>query len=99
MYLIGYGALGPLEPPTAIATLIDLRHWKRRGPVRYRWDDGSDVDLNLLHNQDTVFFPEPVLRRMGRSPSMCCFLDHSDVGADIPGDSTCGDSVGGVSAD
>jgi hypothetical protein len=30
---------------------------------------------------------------------MCCFLDQAAAGADIPGDSTCGDSVGDVSAD
>jgi predicted GH43/DUF377 family glycosyl hydrolase len=69
LYVMTYVALGPLGPRTAIATSTDLRHWKRRGPVLYRWDDGSDVDLNLFHNKDTVFFPEPVTAPDG-TPSL-----------------------------
>src|SRR5919112_1398174 len=69
LHVMTYVALGPLGPRTAIATSTDLRHWKRRGPVLYRWDDGSDVDLNLFHNKDTVFFPEPVTAPDG-TPSL-----------------------------
>ena len=38
----------------------DLREWRRLGPVLFRYDDALDMDLNLFHNKDTVFFPEPV---------------------------------------
>ena len=64
LHVMTYVAFGPLGPRTAIATSTDLRHWERLGPVVFRWDavagPGADADLNLFHNKDTVFFPEPV---------------------------------------
>jgi beta-1,2-mannobiose phosphorylase / 1,2-beta-oligomannan phosphorylase len=64
LHVMTYVAFGPLGPRTAIATSTDLRTWTRLGPVVYRWDAAappdSSADLNLFHNKDTVFFPEPV---------------------------------------
>lgn len=60
LHVMTYVAFGPLGPRTAVATSTDLRHWTRRGPVLYRWDLDAEVDLNLFHNKDTAFFPEPV---------------------------------------
>lgn len=59
-YVMTYVAFGPLGPRTAVATSVDLRHWERLGPVVYRWEPEPGVDLNLHHNKDCVFFPEPV---------------------------------------
>ena len=59
-YVMTYVAYGPLGSRTAVATSTDLRSWDRLGPVRYRYDDLQDLDLNLYPNKDTAFFPEPV---------------------------------------
>jgi predicted GH43/DUF377 family glycosyl hydrolase len=59
-YVMTYVAYGPLGPRTAVAVSADLRTWERLGPVHYAYDDSQDLDLNLFHNKDTVFFPEPV---------------------------------------
>ena len=69
LHVMTYVAFGPLGPRTAVATSTNLRHWERLGPVLYRWDSELDVDLNLYHNKDTVFFPEPVMAPDG-SPSL-----------------------------
>jgi predicted GH43/DUF377 family glycosyl hydrolase len=61
LYVMTYVAYGPLGPRTAIATSTDLLTWTRLGPVLFRYDDRQDVDLNLFHNKDTCFFPEPVV--------------------------------------
>ena len=55
-----YVAYGPLGPRTALAVSTDLREWRRLGPVLFTYDDALDIDLNLFHNKDAVFFPEPV---------------------------------------
>lgn len=60
LYVMTYVAFGPLGPRTALATSKDLRHWERLGPVLYRWEIDPGADLNLFHNKDTAFFPEPV---------------------------------------
>ncbi|MGC5222426.1 hypothetical protein ACPW96_07450 [Micromonospora sp. DT81.3] len=60
LHVMTYVAYGPLGPRTAIAVSTDLREWRRLGPVLFRYDDALDMDLNLFHNKDTVFFPEPV---------------------------------------
>jgi len=60
-YVMTYVAYGPLGPRTAIAVSSDLEQWTRLGPVLYRYDDNQDVDLNLFHNKDTTFLPEPVV--------------------------------------
>ena len=60
LHVMTYVAYGPLGPRTAIAVSINLREWTRLGPALFRYDDALDMDLNLFHNKDTVFFPEPV---------------------------------------
>ena len=60
LHVMTYVAYGPLGPRSAIATSTDLREWTRLGPVLYEYDDALDMDLNLFHNKDTVFFPEAV---------------------------------------
>ena len=66
-YVMTYVAYGRLGPRTALAVSTDLRSWDRLGPVLYGYDDHLAVDLNLLHNKDTTFFPEPVRDPDGRS--------------------------------
>ena len=61
VHVMTYVAYGPLGPRSAIAISRDLREWQRLGPVLYAYDDGLDTDLNLFHNKDTLFLPEPVL--------------------------------------
>jgi len=60
LHVMTYVAYGPLGPRTGIATSDDLRDWTRLGPALFAYDDALDIDLNLFHNKDTVFFPEPV---------------------------------------
>lgn len=60
LHVMTYVAYGPLGPRTAVATSTDLREWTRLGPALFAYDDVLDMDLNLFHNKDTVFFPEPV---------------------------------------
>jgi predicted GH43/DUF377 family glycosyl hydrolase len=60
LHVMTYVAYGPLGPKTAVATSHDLRTWTRLGPALFAYDDALDADLNLFHNKDTVFFPEPV---------------------------------------
>ena len=61
LHVMTYVAYGPLGPRTAVAISSDLKRWQRLGPVLYRYDDDHDVDLNLFHNKDTAFLPEPVV--------------------------------------
>jgi len=61
LHVMTYVAFGPAGPRTALAVSGDLRTWRRLGPVVYRWDERTEVDLNLYHNKDTVFLPEPVI--------------------------------------
>ncbi|NEE01023.1 glycoside hydrolase family 130 protein [Phytoactinopolyspora halotolerans] len=60
VHVMTYVAYGPLGPRTAVAVSDDLRNWRRLGPVLFAYDDELNIDLNLFHNKDTVFFPEPV---------------------------------------
>ncbi len=60
LFVMTYVAYGPLGPRTALAVSRDLREWRRLGPVLFRHVDELDIDLNLFHNKDAVFFPEPV---------------------------------------
>jgi predicted GH43/DUF377 family glycosyl hydrolase len=60
LHVMTYVAYGPLGPRTAVAISTDLREWTRLGPALFAYDDALDMDLNLFHNKDTVFFPEPV---------------------------------------
>ena len=49
-----------LGPRTALAVSSDLPQWRRLGPALFTYVDELDIDLNLFHNKDAVFFPEPV---------------------------------------
>lgn len=60
LHVMTYVAYGAAGPRTAVAVSSDLRTWRRLGPVVYRWEEDAEVDLNLHHNKDTLFFPEPV---------------------------------------
>jgi predicted GH43/DUF377 family glycosyl hydrolase len=60
LHVMTYVAYGPLGPRTAVAISEDLRSWRRLGPALFAYSDALDTDLNLFHNKDTVFFPEPV---------------------------------------
>jgi len=59
-HVMTYVAYGPAGPRTALAVSANLRDWQRLGPVAYRWDEDAEVDLNLYHNKNAVFLPEPV---------------------------------------
>jgi len=61
LHLMTYVAYGPLGPRTALAVSTDLREWRRLGPVLFTYDDALNIDLNLFHNKDAVFFPETVI--------------------------------------
>ncbi len=90
-HVMTYVAYGPTGPRTAIATSTDLLEWQRLGPVTYRWDAGSEVDLNLYHNKDAVFLPEPVTAPDGE---LSFAVMHRPMGvlnpdtsiSDLPGD-------------
>ncbi|MGO4783005.1 glycoside hydrolase family 130 protein [Cryobacterium sp. W22_MBD10_FK3] len=60
LHVMTYVAYGPLGPRTAVAVSEDLREWRRLGPALFAYAEALDMDLNLFHNKDTVFFPEPV---------------------------------------
>jgi predicted GH43/DUF377 family glycosyl hydrolase len=60
LHVMTYVAYGPLGPRTAVAVSDDLREWRRLGPALFAYEESLDMDLNLFHNKDTVFFPEPV---------------------------------------
>jgi predicted GH43/DUF377 family glycosyl hydrolase len=60
LHVMTYVAYGPLGPRTAVAVSDDLRQWRRLGPALFAYEESLDMDLNLFHNKDTVFFPEPV---------------------------------------
>jgi predicted GH43/DUF377 family glycosyl hydrolase len=67
LHVMTYVAFGPAGPRTALAISVDLRTWRRLGPVVFRWDEAVEADLNLYHNKDTLFFPEPVIAPDGTS--------------------------------
>lgn len=60
VHLMTYVAFGPLGPRLALAVSDDLAHWRRLGPVHFRYQPDLDTDLNLFPNKDAVFFPVPV---------------------------------------
>jgi predicted GH43/DUF377 family glycosyl hydrolase len=80
-----YVAYGPLGPRTAVAVSEDLREWKRLGPAMFRYQDDLDMDLNLFHNKDTVFFPEPVTAPDGTESLAVLHRPMWDLGETKPG--------------
>ncbi|MEI2270010.1 glycosidase [Microbacterium sp. No. 7] len=85
LHVMTYVAYGPLGPRTAIAVSSDLREWRRLGPALFRYQDDLDMDLNLFHNKDTVFFPEPVTAPDGRQALAVLHRPMWDLGETKPG--------------
>ncbi len=77
LHVMTYVAYGPTGPRTAVAVSTDLHEWRRLGPVTYRWDPDAEVDLNLHHNKDAVFLPEPVTAPDGQ---LCFAVMHRPMG-------------------
>lgn len=84
-HVMTYVAYGPLGPRTALAVSEDLRTWTRLGPALFRYDDALDADLNLFHNKDTVFFPEPVTAPDGTPALAVLHRPMWDLGETKPG--------------
>ncbi len=85
LHVMTYVAYGPLGPRTAIAVSDDLREWRRLGPAHFRYQDELDMDLNLFHNKDTVFFPEPVTAPDGTESLAVLHRPMWDLGETRPG--------------
>lgn len=85
LHIMTYVAYGPLGPRTAVAVSTDLREWRRLGPALFRYDDALDMDLNLFHNKDTVFFPEPVVAPDGVLSLAVLHRPMWDLGETKPG--------------
>jgi predicted GH43/DUF377 family glycosyl hydrolase len=85
LHVMTYVAYGPLGPRTALAVSEDLRTWTRLGPALFRYDDELDTDLNLFHNKDTVFFPEPVTAPDGTLALAVLHRPMWDLGETKPG--------------
>jgi predicted GH43/DUF377 family glycosyl hydrolase len=83
LHVMTYVAYGVAGPRTAVAVSSDLRTWRRLGPVVYRWEEDAEVDLNLHHNKDTLFLPEPVTAPDGE-PSFAVL--HRPMGLPEAGD-------------
>jgi len=86
LHVMTYVAFGPLGPRTAVATSTDLREWSRLGPALFEFDDALDIDLNLFHNKDTVFFPEPVTAPDGVESFAVLHRPMWDLGEIKPGE-------------
>lgn len=86
LHVMTYVAFGPLGPRTAVAVSEDLRRWRRLGPALFRFDDDLDMDLNLFHNKDTVFFPEPVTAPDGQEALAVLHRPMWDLGETKPGE-------------
>jgi predicted GH43/DUF377 family glycosyl hydrolase len=86
LHVMTYVAFGPLGPRTAVATSTDLREWTRLGPALFSYDDALDTDLNLFHNKDTVFFPEPVIAPDGVESFAVLHRPMWDLGEIKPGE-------------
>jgi beta-1,2-mannobiose phosphorylase / 1,2-beta-oligomannan phosphorylase len=85
LHVMTYVAYGPLGPRTAVAVSDDLRDWRRLGPVLFRYQEDLDMDLNLFHNKDTVFFPEPVTAPDGTRALAVLHRPMWDIGETKPG--------------
>jgi predicted GH43/DUF377 family glycosyl hydrolase len=85
LHVMTYVAYGPLGPRTAVAVSSDLRSWERLGPALFEFDDALDMDLNLFHNKDTVFFPSPVTSPSGVESFAVLHRPMWDLGETKPG--------------
>lgn len=86
LHVMTYVAYGPLGPRSAVAVSDDLREWRRLGPALFSFDDSLDMDLNLFHNKDTVFFPEPVTGPDGVESFAVLHRPMWDLGEVKPGE-------------
>lgn len=86
LHVMTYVAYGPLGPKTAVATSLDLKEWTRLGPALFEYDDALDTDLNLFHNKDTVFFPEPLIAPDGVESFVVLHRPMWNVGEIRPGE-------------
>jgi len=86
LHVMTYVAYGPLGPRTALAVSDDLREWRRLGPVLFAYQDDVDTDLNLFHNKDTVFFPEPITSPDGVESLAVLHRPMWDLGEIRPGE-------------
>ncbi|TFD51209.1 glycosidase [Cryobacterium frigoriphilum] len=86
LHVMTYVAYGPLGPRTAVAVSDDLRAWRRLGPALFTYDEALDMDLNLFHNKDTVFFPEPVVAPNGVLSFAVLHRPMWDLGEVKPGE-------------
>ncbi|WAC50399.1 glycosidase [Frigoribacterium sp. SL97] len=64
-FVMTYVAFGPVGPKLAVAVSEDGRSWGKLGPVHFRVESDPDVDLNLYHNKNGSFFPEPIMSPSG----------------------------------
>lgn len=85
LFVMTYVAYGPLGPRTALATSSDLREWRRLGPVMFTYDHALDIDLNLFHNKNTSFLPEPVTAPDGVRSFAVLHRPMWDMGETKPG--------------
>jgi predicted GH43/DUF377 family glycosyl hydrolase len=85
LHVMTYVAYGPLGPRTAVAVSEDLHSWRRLGPALFAYSDALDTDLNLFHNKDTVFFPEPVTGPDGVRSFAVLHRPMWDIGETRPG--------------
>jgi beta-1,2-mannobiose phosphorylase / 1,2-beta-oligomannan phosphorylase len=86
LHVMTYVAYGPLGPRTAIAVSENLRDWRRLGPALFAYDDALDADLNLFHNKDTLFLPEPVIAPGGVESLAVLHRPMWDLGETRPGE-------------
>jgi predicted GH43/DUF377 family glycosyl hydrolase len=86
VHVMTYVAYGPLGPRTAVAISRDLRQWERLGPALFAYDDALDIDLNLFHNKDTLFLPEPVIAPDGVESLAVLHRPMWDLGEVKPGE-------------
>lgn len=84
LHVMTYVAYGPLGPRTAIATSTDLRVWSRLGPALFAYEPELDMDLNLFHNKDTVFFPETLIAPDGAESFAVLHRPMWDIGETVP---------------
>jgi beta-1,2-mannobiose phosphorylase / 1,2-beta-oligomannan phosphorylase len=62
--------------------------WRRLGPLHFAYQPGLDTDLNLFHNKDCVWFPEPVPNPDGEPAYAMLHRPMWDLGMFVAGGGT-----------